>query len=196
MLEKSKQKLYTLKNVPQQYQIHTPALKVLIDRQQVERRVGELALEIAADYAEKAPLFVGILTGAAQFMMALIDRLPDELLARLDYDFVDVSSYRGRESTGRVELVKDLAVAVAGREVLVVDGIVDTGRSLDFVMAMIRSRQPLALKTCTLLDKSARRVVPVAVDYCGFEIEDAFVVGCGMDCDQHYRALRHIAVIE
>ena len=172
------------------------ALKVLLDRQQVERRIDELALEIAADYAGSAPLFVGILTGAAQFMMALMDRLPDESLARLDYDFVDVSSYRGAESTGRVELVKDLAVAVADREVLVVDGIVDTGRSLDFVMALIRSRQPLSLKVCTLLDKRAHRVVPVEVDYCGFEIEDAFVVGCGMDYDQRYRALRHIAIIE
>ena len=84
---------------------------MLIDRETVERRIGELAVEIAADYPE-APLVVGILTGAAQFMMALIDRLPEEMLARLDYDFVDVSSYQGTESTGQVELVKDLAVAV------------------------------------------------------------------------------------
>ncbi|MDE0963586.1 MAG: hypoxanthine phosphoribosyltransferase [Candidatus Latescibacteria bacterium] len=168
---------------------------MLIDRETVERRIGELAVDIAADYPE-APLFVGILTGAAQFMMALIDRLPEEMLARLDYDFVDVSSYQGTESTGQVELVKDLAVAVEGRDVLVIDGIVDTGRSLDFVLEMIRTRRPDSLKTCALLDKSARRALPVPVDYCGFEIEDAFVVGYGMDYDQRYRALRHIAIIE
>jgi hypoxanthine phosphoribosyltransferase len=130
-----------------------------------------------------------------QFMMALMDHLPEELLARLDYDFVDVSSYRGTEHTGRIELTKDLVVAVAGRDVLIVDGIVDTGRSLDFVMAMIKSRQPLSLRACTLLDKRARREFPVQIEYCGFEIEDTFVVGYGMDCDQRYRALRYIAAI-
>ena len=176
--------------------LETPALRVLIERQQVEQRIGELAQMLSADYAGAAPLFVGLLNGAVQFMMALMDRLPDELLARLDYDFVDVSSYRGTEHTGQIELTKDLVVAVAGRDVLVVDGIVDTGRSLDFVMALIESRQPLSLRACTLLNKPARREFPVQIEYCGFEIEDTFVIGYGMDCDQRYRALRHIATIE
>ena len=171
-------------------------MKVLIDRSEVDRRIGELAREIATDYAGSAPLLIGILNGAAQFMMALLDRLPNEMLEQLDYDFVDVSSYRGSESTGRVELTKDLVVAVEGREVLVVDGIVDTGRSLAFVMELVRGRRPRSLKTCTLLDKSARRLVPLVVDYRGFDIEDVFVVGYGMDYDQRYRALRHIAAIE
>ena len=175
--------------------LETPVLKVLIERQQVEQRIGELAQMLAADYAGSAPLFVGLLNGAVQFMMALMDRLPEELLARLDYDFVGVSSYQGTENTGRIELTKDLVVAVAGRDVLVVDGIVDTGRSLDFVIAMIETRQPLSLKVCTLLNKPARREFPVPIEYCGFEIEDAFVVGYGMDCDQRYRALRYIAAI-
>ena len=173
-----------------------PALKVLIDHSEVDRRIGEMAREIATDYAGSAPLLIGILNGAAQFMMALLDRLPNEMLEQLDYDFVDVSSYRGSESTGRVELTKDLVVAVEGREVLVVDGIVDTGRSLAFVMELVRGRRPRSLKTCTLLDKTARRSVPLVVDYRGFEIEDVFVVGYGMDYDQRYRALRHIAAIE
>ncbi len=171
-------------------------MKVLIDRSEVDRRIGEMAREIATDYAGSAPLLIGILNGATQFMMALVDRLPNEMLEQLDYDFVDVSSYRGSESTGRVELTKDLVVAVEGREVLVVDGIVDTGRSLAFVMELVRGRRPRSLKTCTLLDKSARRLVPLVVDYRGFEIEDVFVVGYGMDYDQRYRALRHIAAIE
>lgn len=173
-----------------------PALKVLIERQQVERRIDELAQQLASDYAGAAPLFVGLLNGAVPFMMALISRLPEELLARLAYDFVDVSSYQGTENTGQIAQAKDLVVAVAGRDVLVVDGIVDTGRSLDFVLATIKARQPGSLKVCTLLNKRARREVPVPVDYCGFEIEDAFVVGYGMDCDQRYRALHHIAAIE
>ena len=171
-------------------------MKVLIDRSEVDRRIGEMAREIATDYAGSAPLLIGILNGAAQFMMALLDRLPNEMLEQLDYDFVDVSSYRGSESTGRVELTKDLVVAVEGREVLVVDGIVDTGRSLAFVMELVRGRRPRSLKTCTLLDKSARRLFPLVVDYRGFDIEDVFVVGYGMDYDQRYRALRHIAAIE
>ena len=171
-------------------------MKVLIDRSEVDRRIGEMAREIATDYAGSAPLLIGILNGAAQFMMALLDRLPNEMLEQLDYDFVDVSSYRGSESTGRVELTKDLVVAVEGREVLVVDGIVDTGRSLAFVMELVRGRRPRSLKTCTLVDKTARRSVPLVVDYRGFEIEDVFVVGYGMDYDQRYRALRHIAAIE
>ena len=175
--------------------LETPALRVLIERQQVERRIGELAQMLADDYAGSAPLFIGLLNGAVQFMMALIDRLPEEMLARLDYDFIDVSSYQGTETTGQVELTKNLVVEVAGRDVLVVDGIVDTGRSLDFVLAMIASRKPLSLRACTLLSKPARREFPVPIEYCGFEIEDAFVVGYGMDCDQHYRALHHIAAI-
>ena len=175
--------------------LETPALRVLIERQQVEQRIGELAQMLAADYAGSAPLFIGLLNGAVQFMMALIDRLPEEMLARLDYDFIDVSSYQGTETTGQVELAKNLVVEVAGRDVLVVDGIVDTGQSLDFVLAMIASRQPLSLRVCTLLNKSTRRELPVPIEYCGFEIEDTFVVGYGMDCDQRYRALHHIAAI-
>ena len=173
-----------------------PALKVLIERQQVERRIDELAQQLASDYAGAAPLFVGLLNGAVPFMMALISRLPEDLLARLAYDFVDVSSYQGTANTGQIAQAKDLVVPVAGRDVLVVDGIVDTGRSLDFVLATIKERQPGSLRVCTLLNKCARREVPVSIDYCGFEIEDAFVVGYGMDCDQRYRALHHIAAIE
>ena len=176
--------------------LESPALKVLLEREQVERRIDELAQQLASDYAGAAPLFVGLLNGAVPFMMALISRLPEELLARLAYDFVDVSSYQGTENTGQIAQAKDLVVAVAGRDVLVVDGIVDTGRSLDFVLAMLKARQPGSLRVCTLLDKRARREVPVPIDYCGFEIEDAFVVGYGMDCDQRYRALHHIAAIE
>lgn len=176
--------------------LESPALKVLIEREQVERRIDELAQQLASDYAGAAPLFVGLLNGAVPFMMALISRLPEELLARLAYDFVDVSSYQGTENTGQIAQAKDLVVAVAGRDVLVVDGIVDTGRSLDFVLAILKARQPGSLRVCTLLDKRARREVPVPIDYCGFEIEDAFVVGYGMDCDQRYRALPHIAAIE
>ena len=171
-------------------------MKILIDHSEVDRRISEMAREIATDYAGSPPLLIGILNGAAQFMMALLDHLPDDMLEQIDYDFVDVSSYRGSESMGRVELTKDLVVSVEGRQVLVVDGIVDTGRSLAFVLELVRARRPCSLKTCTLLDKSARRVVPLAVDYRGFEIEDVFVVGYGMDYDQHYRALRHIAAIE
>ena len=171
-------------------------MKILIDSRQLEQRIGELAREIAAAYPTSPPLFVGILNGAAQFMMALIGHLPEKILERLEYDFVDVSSYQGKERTGQVKLTIDLSAKVAGRDILLVDGIIDTGRSLDFVRSMLEDRCPLSLKVCTLLNKNTRREFVVQVDYCGFEIEDLFVVGYGMDYDQRYRALRHVAVIE
>jgi hypoxanthine phosphoribosyltransferase len=162
----------------------------------VEQRIGELAAQVAADYAGKAPVFVGILNGAVPFMMELLGRLPEKLLEKTDYDFLKVSSYSGRFSTGRVKLDHDTAVEVSGRDVLVVDGIVDTGRTLEQVLSLLQARRPRSLRVCTLLDKSARRERPVRLDYCGFSIENVFVVGYGLDCDQRGRALRCIAAVD
>ncbi len=170
-------------------------VQVLIDRERVRRRVVQLAGQLAADYAESPPLVVGILNGAARFMMELLACLPEAFARQVEYDFVSISSYAGGQSQGKVQLAKDVGVDLAGREVLVVDGIVDTGLTLEFVLARFRERQPRSLKVCALLDKAARRRHPVPVHYRGFAIEDVFVVGYGMDYDQRYRALDYIGVL-
>lgn len=171
-------------------------MKVLIDQKRVERRIAELADQLAADYGNDSPLFIGILNGAAQFMIELIARLPAPLQERLEYDFIDISSYDGDSSRGEVTLVKDCVVDVRGKRVVVVDGIVDTGLTLDHVLTMLEERQPQSVKVCALLDKPARRERQVPIDYCGFTIEDLFVVGYGMDYDQRYRALRYVGFLE
>ena len=171
------------------------ALRVLISAADLGRRVEELTAEVAADFAGNAPVIVGILNGAAPFMMDLLRFLPPPMAREILYDFVDATSYSGTESTGAVELSRHLSVDVLDRPVLVVDGIVDTGRTLSVVLDNLREQQPASLRTCVLLDKPGRRRFEVPVDYRGFEIEDHFVVGYGMDLDARFRGLRHIAVI-
>lgn len=171
------------------------SLQVLIDRERVRQRVEQLAGQVAVDYAASPPLVVGVLNGAVQFMMDLLALMPQHFAAQVEYDFVSVSSYAGGQSQGRVQLAKDVGMELAGREVLIVEGIVDTGLTLDFLLAKFRGREPKSLKVCALLDKPARRRHPVQVDYMGFTIEDVFVVGYGMDYDQRYRALNYIGAL-
>lgn len=171
------------------------SLQVLIDRPTLRQRVAHLAGQIAADYAQSPPLVVGVLNGAVHFMMELLACLPEGFAAGVEYDFVGVSSYSGGQSQGQVRLTKDVGAQLRDREVLLVDGIVDTGLTAAFLLALFQDRQPRSLKVCALLDKPARRRHPVPVDYRGFAIEDVFVVGYGMDYDQRYRALNYIGVI-
>ncbi|MCC7262744.1 MAG: hypoxanthine phosphoribosyltransferase [Candidatus Latescibacteria bacterium] len=173
---------------------HAP-LQVLIDRETLHQRVAQLAGQVAADYPDSPPLMVGVLNGAVHFMMELLACLPEAFAAGVEYDFVGVSSYSGGESQGQVRLTKDVGADLGGREVLIVDGIVDTGLTVDFLLARFRDRNPRSLKVCALLDKPARRRHPVPVHYRGFAIEDVFVVGYGMDYDQRYRALNYIGVL-
>ena len=171
-------------------------LRELLAAAQVNRRVEELATQLSVDYCDKAPVVIGILNGAAPFMMDLLRLLPPDLAAHLQYDFVDATSYTGTASTGRVQLTRKLSVDITSRPVLIVDGIVDSGRTLDAVLHLLRELHPSEIRTCTLLDKPVRRQFDVAIDYRGFEIEDLFVVGYGMDLDGAFRGLRHIAVVE
>lgn len=171
-------------------------LKVLIDRQTVQHRVAALARQIAGDYPGTPPLLVGVLNGAVQFLVDLLGCMPEELLAEVEYDFVAVSSYEGRRSRGTVALAKDLAVEVGGRDVLVVEGIVDTGLTLQWVLADLAARSPRSVRVCALLDKPSRRRHAVPLDYVGFCIPDVFVVGCGLDQAQRFRGLRYIGVPE
>lgn len=170
-------------------------IDALIDRESIEARAAEMASEMARDYAAKRPLLVGVLNAAAHFQMALVRHWPAQHQAQLDYDFVDVSSYDGMQSSGQVKLVKDVVVDLRNRDVILVEGVVDTGRTLHFLLNHFTDREPASLKVCSLLNKRVERLFDVSVDYCGFEIEDLFVVGFGLDYNQSYRALDHIAVL-
>jgi hypoxanthine phosphoribosyltransferase len=171
----------------------TPNVRVLIEEQQIQERIKELGAEISEEYRDKEPILVSILRGSFLFLADLIRALtvPHEV------DFMAVSSYGdAKESTGVVRLLQDLSSDVSGRHVLVVEDIVDTGLTWQYIRANLLTRRPASLKIVTLLDKKERRRVDVPVDYAGFVIPDAFVVGYGLDHQQKLRNLPYIGVLE
>ena len=168
----------------------------LIAHGAIETRAAELARHMAEECPSERPLLVGLLNGAAPFLMALVRHWPAAMQAALEYDFIDVKSYVGTQSSGQVEVVKDARIDLAGRDVIVVEDIVDTGLTLQYVQALFQKRRPRALRVCSLLKKRVERRYEVPVDYCGFEIDDLFVVGFGLDFNGAYRSLNHIAVLE
>lgn len=168
-------------------------MKVLLSEQEISARIKEMASQIRSDYEGKRPLFIGILKGSFVFLSDLIR----EVGIDLEVDFMATSSYGdATSSSGVVALTKDLEVAIEGRDVIIVEDIVDTGLTLRYLCNLLNQRLPASLAICTLLDKSARREVDVTIDYCGFDIEDGFVVGYGIDCAQQYRQLPWIGIIE
>ena len=166
--------------------------KPLISEAQIERRVGELAAEISGDYAGVDEIFlIGVLRGCYVFLADLSRRLT--IPRRVD--FIAVQSYHGA-SSGAVRLLKDVQTDVEGRHVLIVEDIIDSGQTLQYLLETFRSRRPASLKTCVFVRKETRRDVDVQVDYLGLEIPDVWVVGYGLDYDDRYRALPHIAALE
>lgn len=167
--------------------------KILFTQEQVAGRIRELAQQISRDYAGKAPLVVGILRGSFIFMADLVR----QLTLPVNLDFMSVSSYgAGTVSSGQVNIHLDLQEDIAGRDVLLVEDILDTGNTLSKLVAELQQRRPASLKLCVLLDKPDRRTRPIQADYVGFTIPDAFVVGCGLDYDQHYRQLPYIGILK
>jgi len=166
-------------------------LELLLDAEKIAKRVREMAAEIAADYRGRTPHFVGILKGAWVFLADLIRHL--ELAVTVD--FLSIQSYGSGTTSGEVKITKDLDLSVAGRDVLVVEDILDTGRTFHYLRGVLAAHQPKSLKLATLLDKPSRRVIPVQADYVGFSIPDLFVVGYGLDYAQQYRQLRDLRVI-
>jgi hypoxanthine phosphoribosyltransferase len=167
--------------------------RVLIGSNAIAARVRELGAEISRDYQGRELFVVGILKGAALFLSDLVRCLE----VPLSYDFMAVSSYGAHtRSSGVVRIMKDLDTAVEGRHVLLVEDIVDTGLTLDYLVRMLKNRHPATLAVCVLLDKPSRRQVPVQIDYCGFEVPDAFVVGYGLDYGEGYRQLPYIGVLK
>jgi len=167
-------------------------VEILLTREKIEARVCELAAEIARDYRGRAPHLVGVLKGAWVFMADLIRQLDFDLTV----DFLGISSYGvGAQSSGKIKITKDLDVSIEGRDILIVEDILDTGRTFKFLQDMLSVQQPRSLRLVTLLDKTSRRVVPVHADYVGFEISDVFVVGYGLDFNQRYRQLPDLRVL-
>ena len=170
-----------------------PKLHILITRQEIEEAVNKLAAEVSNDYRTKHPLLIGVLKGSFMFMADLIRRLDFPL----EVDFIRLSSYGGgTESSGRIKVVPGLLPEVRGRDVLVVEDIVDTGLTTAFLLDYLRKKRPASLKLCVLTDKPSRRRVPVTIDYLGFTLPDKFVVGYGLDWDEKFRNLPDIYVLE
>lgn len=168
-------------------------IRVLISGGQVEERIKEMAEQMNQDYAGRALHLICVLKGS----IFVTTELAKHLTVPVTLDFMSVSSYGDNtKSSGVVKVIKDLDEAIEGKHVLVVEDIVDSGRTLSYLLENLKSRKPRSLRLCTLLDKPERRVTDVHVDYTGFEIPDEFVVGYGLDYMQHYRNLPYVGVVE
>ena len=168
-----------------------PPPEILLSEQQIQKRVAELAAEIRRDCPDDVHL-VAVLKGAFMFLSDLVRHMS----GAVTLDFMAVSSYaKAKSSSGEVRMLKDLDSGLAGRNVIIVEDIVDTGLTLTYLQEILRARNPRSLRTACLLSKPSRRQVDVAVEYVGFTIEDRFVVGYGLDYAEQYRNLPHIAVI-
>ncbi|MPM58164.1 Hypoxanthine-guanine phosphoribosyltransferase [bioreactor metagenome] len=167
--------------------------RVLFSEEQIRHRVAELAAEINRDYAGKEPMPLSVLRGSFIFMADLTRGID----LRCTVDFLSVSSYgKGTTSTGQVQITKDLSEDVSGRDIIVVEDILDSGNTLSYLMQLLQARNPSSIRLCTLLDKPSRRVKPVTADYMGFSIPDYFVVGYGLDYAEKYRNLPYIGVLK
>jgi hypoxanthine phosphoribosyltransferase len=167
--------------------------KILLEEDVVASRVAELGAEISNDYAGRDLLLVGVLKGAVFFMADLMR----QLTIPCEVDFMAISSYgASTDSSGVVRILKDLDINIEGREVLVVEDIIDSGLTLSYLMRMLESRNPASLEVCALLTKPARREIDVDVRYTGFEIPNEFVIGYGLDFGERYRNLPYVAVLD
>ena len=170
-----------------------PEPHILFRRDEIEATVKRLAAAIKQDYQDKHPLLIGILKGSFMFMADLI-RL---LNFPLEVEFIRLSSYgRGRSTPGEIKVVQGLRSLIKGRDVLVIEDIVDTGLTISFLLDYLRKRKPTSLKLCALTDKPSRRQVPVTIDYLGFTVPNKFIVGYGIDWDEKFRYLPDICFVE
>ena len=168
--------------------------RVLLTEEQIKARIKELGEELTREYADKDPVIVGVLKGVVVFYADMIR----EIKCHNQMDFMCVSSYRGTESTGRTMVSKDIANDIYGRHVLILEDIFDTGNSLEFICNHLLNKKPASLKICTLLDKPDRRKpgVTVKCDWVGFTIPNEFVVGYGLDFNEHYRNLPYVGILK
>jgi len=167
--------------------------EILLTEEEIAAKVAELGAMISADYAGRALALVSVLKGSLPFMADLMRSI--SIPVRID--LMEVSSYGGAttESSGLVRILKDLSASIEGQDVLIVEDIIDTGLTLNYLLRYLGGKRPASLRVCTLLDKPARRLVEIPIDYVGFTIPDRFVVGYGLDFDEHYRNLRFVGVL-
>lgn len=167
-------------------------IKILIDEQTINQRLDELAEEIMNDYPKKDIVFLCILKGSVVFTVELAKRIKNNI----QFEFIEVSSYENNQSTGKIKLNKDISQSIQGKDVIIIEDIVDTGRTITFLKEYILQKNPNSLKICSLLDKPSKRIFEIKADYIGFIIEDKFVVGYGLDDEQNLRNLNYIGYIE
>ena len=168
-------------------------IDVMIDEATVEARIAEIAQQLSKEYEGKTIHIIGVLKGSVFFMCELAKRLT----VPVTMDFMSVSSYgNDTKSSGVVKMIKDLDESIEGRDVVLIEDIMDSGRTLSYLINILKERKPASFKVVTLLDKPDRRVIDVKVDYTGFQIPDEFVVGYGLDYAQKYRNLPYIGVVE
>ena len=165
---------------------------VLISKDEIESRVAEMGRRITADFRDKDPIFVGVLKGCFIFMADLMRHVD----IKCTMDFMAVSSYSGTSSTGAVKITKDLSEDIEGRHVIIVEDILDSGVTLSYLKQYLMVRRPASISIATLMDKPARRKADVYADYSCFKVPDAFVVGYGLDYNEHYRNLPYIGVLK
>ena len=167
--------------------------EVLISEEEIQAKVKELGEQLATDYKDKFPLAIGVLKGAMPFMADLLKRVD----AHLEMDFMDVSSYgTAQVSSGEVKIIKDLNTSVEGRDILIVEDIIDSGLTLSYLVELFRYRKAKSIKIVTLLDKPTGRKADIQADYVGFIVPDAFVVGYGLDYIEKYRNLPYVGVLK
>lgn len=165
--------------------------EILISENEIQECAKQLGEQITKDYSSKKPLLVGLLRGSVPFLADLMKNIDLDI----QFDTMDVSSYEGTESVGEIRILKDLDTPIKGLDIILVEDIVDTGRTLQTVKNTLLHRGAASVTICTLLNKSARRTVDIQADYIGFEVADEFVVGYGMDFNQKYRCLPYIGVL-
>lgn len=167
-------------------------MKILISEQEIQNKVSQIAEAIMEDYKGKEITLICILKGSAFFTVDLARKIK----GNVKIEFIRVSSYEGENTSGQVELKLDLKDSIENKDVIIIEDIIDTGRTLSYLIHYLKGRKPSSLKLCTLLDKKERRTIDVEVDYVGFEIPNKFIVGYGLDCDEKYRNLPYIAYFE
>lgn len=169
-----------------------PKIDVMIDEETVDARIAEIAKQLSEEYAGKSVHIIGVLKGSVFFMCELAKKMT----IPVTMDFMSVSSYgNDTKSSGVVKMIKDLDESIEGREVVLIEDIMDSGRTLSYLVKILKERKPASFKVVTLLDKPERRVVDLEPDITGFVVPDRFVVGYGLDCAQKYRNLPYIGVI-
>ena len=167
-------------------------IKVLINENEINKKLDELAEKITEDFKEKEIVFLCILKGSVFFAVELAKRIKNNI----QFEFIEVSSYENNKSTGKIKLNKDITSSIEGKDVIIIEDIVDTGRTLSFLKKFLAEKKPASLKICSLLDKPSRRITDISADYTCFEVEDKFIVGYGLDNNQNYRNLNYIGYIE